>query len=115
MFAIYVMEIAQIANLEKVGTQYLVLFVWGLFGIYLINPFPIFNWNSRLYAFKLVLKSLFSPFLGVIFPVIWMTDQAISLVTPLKDFAYTICYYQNIDFTKEFSVDQNKCSSSTRV
>ena len=83
------------------GYQYLVIFVWGLFFLFLVNPIPILYWRSRLYAFKLALISMFSPFLGVTFPVIWMTDQVISLVTPLKDFGYTLCYYQNIDFKEE--------------
>lgn len=49
------------------------------------------------------------------FEVVWMTDQLVSLVTPFKDFAYTICYYQNIDFSSSFSVEDNYCSASTRI
>ena len=98
MFTIYVLEIAHIVTLERIGFQYMVTFVWGLFFLFLLNPIPIFYWKSRLYAFKLALISIVSPFRGVTFPVIWMTDQVISLVTPLKDFGYTVCYYQHINF-----------------
>ena len=98
LFSIYVLKISEVANFDIIDTHYLVAFVWGLFFLYLVNPLPIFNWRSRLYSFKLAFISIFSPFLGVTFPVIWMTDQVISLVTPLKDFGYTVCYYQHIDF-----------------
>jgi hypothetical protein len=40
-----------------------------------------------------------------------MTDQLVSLVTPLKDFAYTICYYKDIDF----STSENPCNSTDRA
>ncbi len=37
-----------------------------------------------------------------------MTDQLVSMVTPVKDFAYTICYYKDIDFSKT----DNPCKDS---
>lgn len=94
--------------------HYLVLFVWGIFILYLINPFPIFSFHSRLYGLKIAIKSILAPFLGVTFPVIWMTDQLISLITPFRDFAYTICYYINL--TDEGSVNSrsNTCNSAKR-
>lgn len=90
------------------------LFVWGIFILYLINPFPIFSFRSRLYGLKIAIKSILAPFLGVTFPVIWMTDQLISLITPFRDFAYTICYYINL--TDEGSVNSrsNTCNSAKR-
>jgi hypothetical protein len=92
MFAIYTLAIT---GLIKIIFQpyFLVLFVWGFFILFFINPLPILSYKSRLYALKLALKSVLAPFLGVSFPVIWMTDQLVSLITPLKDLAYTICYY----------------------
>ena len=35
----------------------------------------------------MALTSALSPFFGVTFPVIWMTDQLVSLTNPFKDFA----------------------------
>jgi len=96
MFAIYTLQIAEIITLNYVSPHYLVLFVWGLFILYLINPLPIFSFRSRLYALKIAVKSILAPFWGVTFPVIWMTDQLVTLITPFKDMAYTICYYMNI-------------------
>lgn len=40
-----------------------------------------------------------------------MTDQAVSMATPLKDFSYTVCYYTEIDF----ATDQNPCNDVNRV
>lgn len=37
-----------------------------------------------------------------------MTDQLVSMVTPVKDFAYTICYYKDVDFSKT----DNPCKDS---
>jgi hypothetical protein len=63
---------------------------------------------------KVAIKSLFAPFLGVTFPVIWMTDQLVSLITPFKDFAYTICYF--IGLTSNTTDGSAKsCNSNGRI
>jgi hypothetical protein len=99
MFAIYTLAIT--GMIELIFEPYfLVLFVWGVFIIYFINPCPILSYKTRLYSLKLALKSIFAIFLGVPFPVIWMTDQLVSLTTPLKDLAYTICYYNYLVLDK---------------
>lgn len=79
--------------------------------MYLIVPLPIFNYQGRLYALNLILKSLVSPITGVVFPIIWMTDQWISLSTPSRDLAYTVCYYQSLDFS---DLTNNPCKNSSR-
>ena len=111
---IYTLQIANIINLGPFPDYYLVLFVWGLFLLYLINPFPVFSFRSRLYALKLTIKSILAPLIGVSFPVIWMTDQLISLITPFKDLAYTICYYQ---YLRKDSIESSYkiCNSNTKV
>lgn len=48
--------------------------------------------------FKLIFKTFISPFSGVNFEIGWITDQFVSLITPLKDLAYTICYYWHLDY-----------------
>lgn len=40
-----------------------------------------------------------------------MTDQAVSMATPLKDFSYTICYYTEINFDS----NDNPCNDANRV
>jgi hypothetical protein len=39
-----------------------------------------------------------------------MTDQWISLATPLRDTAYTVCYYSQLDFD---NISYNPCKSSS--
>jgi hypothetical protein len=64
--------------------------------------------------FKLIFTSLIAPFYIVDFPIIWMTDQFVSLITPFRDLAYTICYYAVIDFSADPSKPgyYNPCSSN---
>lgn len=63
---------------------------------------------------KLILKSLASPLLGVEFVITWMTDQWISMATPLRDLAYTVCYYTRLDFNV-VAVNPCKANSSFEV
>ena len=63
----------------------------------------------------MALISAISPFIGVTFPVIWLTDQLVSLVTPVKDFAYTICYYSELNLNGQVDPNDNPCSDATRV
>ncbi len=73
-------------------------------------PLPIFNHKGRIYALKLIGKSLISPLIGVDFTIIWMTDQWQSLTTPLRDLSYTICYFTRLDFDKPTI---NPCKDAT--
>jgi len=41
---------------------------------------------------------ILSPFVQMGFVLSFATDQAVSFVTSIKDFAYTICFYGS-DFT----------------
>ena len=45
--------------------------------------------------------------IGVDFTIIWMTDQWQSLTTPLRDMAYSFCYYGRLDFD---DVKTNPCT-----
>lgn len=114
MFAIYTLQITSLIQLHQISPHYLVLFVWGLLILYLINPIPIFNFRSRLYSLKVAIKSIIAPLFGVTFPVIWMTDQLISLITPFRDFAYTICYYLNYSDEGSIASGSSACNSSKR-
>lgn len=61
-----------------------------------------------------MLRSLASPIIGVDFTITWMTDQWISMATPLRDLAYTACYYTRLDF-RNIKVNPCKDSSSFEV
>lgn len=87
------------SDLGGLPIQYICLICWVIFIFSLIVPLPILNYKGRIYGIKLMVNAVLSPLFGVTFPIIWMTDQLVSLITPLKDFAYTICYYTQIDFT----------------
>jgi hypothetical protein len=52
--------------------------------------------------------------MGVPFPVAWATDQLVSLLTPIGDIAYTICYYFKIDFSDKL-VKTNNCKSPQNI
>jgi hypothetical protein len=90
--------LAGIYKIDSFGEQYFALISWGSFLLFLFVPLPIFNHKGRIYAFKLLLESILSPFRGVTFPIVWMSDQAVSMAVPLKDFSYTICYYTEMNF-----------------
>ena len=88
------MCISEVFHLEEImRPQYLILIVYISIFAYLFAPCPIFNPIGRKYVGKLFIRSLTSPFTGVDFTIVWMTDQWQSLITPLRDTAYTICYY----------------------
>lgn len=111
----YTLAITNLTVLRVIQAEYLVLFVWGLFILYLVNPLPILSHKSRLYSLKLAIKSILAPIIGVTFPVIWMTDQLISLITPFKDFAYTICYYLHLFKAENADLSHNSCSEAGRI
>lgn len=93
------------------------LAVWAVFLIYLFVPLPIFNHKGRIYAAKVLFWSLGAPILGVTYPVIWGTDQLVSLANPASDFVYTICYYSNLNSIKFIEPPEsryNPCVDQTR-
>jgi hypothetical protein len=92
-FFLYIIKFTNIFTFGGFNEAYFALLNWGIFILLIFLPFPIFNLKGRIFAFKLIFKSMLSPLLGVTFPIIWLTNQVVSLITPLKDFAYTICFY----------------------
>ena len=110
VFFAYVIKISYVldkdkTDLDKVNesdtgfaTQYYVLIVYSCFFLYLLVPLPIFNHKGRIFALKLIGESLVSPIFGVTFSRAWIANQFLSLSTPLRDLAYTICYYTRLDF-----------------
>lgn len=79
--------------LNKNLEVYLPPFVWFIFFFYLFFPSKTaFNYKGRLYFFEMCRDILISPFIHLEFLIPWATDQMLSLVIPLKDMAYTVCY-----------------------
>lgn len=73
--------------------QYFPLFVWVPFILIMLNPISLFFYRARGYTFRLALKVLFSLFIPITFPIIWATDQLVSLFVIFDDLTYTVCYY----------------------
>jgi hypothetical protein len=99
MFLLYLLSLTSLIH-TFLPLYYFPLLPYVLLGGYLFIPLPIFNYRGRLYMLKLVLKCFLAVFRGVDFPIIWMTDQWISMITPLRDLSYTVCFYTKIDFSK---------------
>ena len=98
-FLIYLLQIAKIINrIESFRPEYIVSIMWVSLFTYMFMPLPIFNHEGRLYAAKLMIKTIISPIVGVEFGIVWMTDQWLSLITPFRDLRYTICYYTELKF-----------------
>ena len=60
----------------------------------------MFNPKGRTYFYTLLKNILLSPFVKMSFLLSFASDQAVSFVTPIKDFAYTVCFYGS-NFTVE--------------
>lgn len=112
LFLLYIIQRVYNTDFFPGGRVYLGGIVWIMFVVYVIFPFKLFNWKGRLYMWKVIVQCIIAPFTGVTFPIVWTTDQFISLVNPLKDFAYTICYYTQLDLQ---STSNSRCSSAIEV
>ena len=70
------------------------LVCWGSLLIYMFCPIKsIFNYEGRTYMFKLIAESLGSFFMKPDFKHTWTIGQLTSLVGPMRDMEYTLCYY----------------------
>ncbi len=53
----------------------------------------MFNSKGRMYFYSLLKSILLSPFVKMGFVLSFATDQSVSFITSIKDFAYSICFY----------------------
>ena len=98
--------------LNKKVQKYMPPFVWITLFLYMIFPSKKkCNGKGRAYLYKLLKDTILSPFLSIAFLVPWVTDQMLSLVIPLKDLSYTICYSVNV--LKNYEI-KNSCKVDTR-
>lgn len=58
----------------------------------------MFNPRGRKYFYLLVKNIALSPIVKMSFLLSFASDQLVSFVVPIKDFAYTLCFYTS-DFT----------------
>ena len=73
--------------------HFLPLFVWVPFLVLFLTPFKLFYYQQRGFVFRLLLKIIASVVIPITFPIIWGTDQLVSLFVVFQDFTYTVCYY----------------------
>jgi hypothetical protein len=107
-FGMYIFVQAGMIKHFWIHEYYIPLISWVFFAFWLLCP--LHNWvkySGRTYLFKLIAESLVSPFSKVEFSHIFVIDQFISLVVPLTDLEYTICYYSkdalhSIDCTNKY-------------
>ncbi|KAL6104727.1 xpr1 [Pungitius sinensis] len=77
------------------------LALYGLFFLFLINPFKTCYYKSRFWLLKLLFRVVTAPFHHVGFADFWLADQLNSLGVVLMDLEYMICFYSfELDWTK---------------
>lgn len=82
----------------KIPVHVLPLICWGSFIFYMFCPVKkIFNYKGRTYLFKLFTESIGSFFMKPDFRHVWLIDQMTSLIGPMRDMEYTLCYYAYYD------------------
>lgn len=84
--------------------EYTPFVIWTIFFLYIFFPNrEVFNPRGRKYFYMLLKKIALGPFVKMSFLLSYAADQMVSFVVPIKDFAYTLCFY-----TSDFSVDEVK-------
>jgi hypothetical protein len=112
VFLIYLLCISKVFILNGLfRSHHLILLVYAPVLVYMFCPFPIFNYVGRMYTLRIFTRALASPCMGVDFTIVWMTDQWQSLITPLRDISYTVCYYVRMDFSQLDG--DNPCSEAS--
>uniref|UniRef100_A0A674NRA5 Xenotropic and polytropic retrovirus receptor 1b n=1 Tax=Takifugu rubripes TaxID=31033 RepID=A0A674NRA5_TAKRU len=77
------------------------LALYGLFLLFLINPFKTCYYKSRFWLLKLLFRVVTAPFHRVGFADFWLADQLNSLGVVLMDLEYMICFYSfELDWKK---------------
>uniref|UniRef100_A0A8C4D855 Xenotropic and polytropic retrovirus receptor 1 n=1 Tax=Dicentrarchus labrax TaxID=13489 RepID=A0A8C4D855_DICLA len=88
------------------------LALYGLFFLFLINPFKTCYYKSRFWLLKLLFRVVTAPFHRVGFADFWLADQLNSLVVVLMDLEYMICFYSfELDWKKHDGLISNVCNS----
>uniref|UniRef100_A0A8C5GHJ3 Xenotropic and polytropic retrovirus receptor 1 homolog n=1 Tax=Gouania willdenowi TaxID=441366 RepID=A0A8C5GHJ3_GOUWI len=103
------------SNSIRVPMQANPLALYGLFLLFLINPFKTCYYKSRFWLLKLLFRVVTAPFHRVGFADFWLADQLNSLVVVLMDLEYLICFYSfELDWKKHdglISKGQDVCNS----
>ena len=83
--------------------------IWSILFIYFFWPFKNFNYCGRIYTMRLFGESIASILIPIEFKHIWFMDQLTSLIGPMRDMEYTICYYSY--YVNPFQTRELICSN----
>lgn len=97
---------------DKQVSIYLAPVVWGAFFGYLFFPSKqYFNYEGRVYLLKLLKKLAVVPFTKTISTATKLAiDQLLSFTIIIKDFMYTMCYFDNVI---EVGTVKNECTGES--
>ncbi|CAG5071454.1 Protein of unknown function, partial [Cotesia congregata] len=81
---------------------------------FILNPLKIFRHEARFWLLRITWRMIIAPFAFVNFADFWLADQLNSLVTPLLDFHFLICFYlTNGDWLQAH--DTTQCMSGSLI
>jgi len=103
-----------LAAINYIPLEILPLICWLTLIFYLAFPFKnAFNYQGRVYMFRIFIESMLSIFNKIEFKHVWFTDQITSFIGPIRDAEYTLCYY--VYFNSSFEEKKILCSSTRNV
>lgn len=98
---------------QNVDIGMLPLICWAILLAYFFCPLKIFNYSGRVYTMRLFVESVASIFIPTEFRHIWFMDQLTSLIGPMRDIEYTMCYYSY--YVDPLQVRQAFCSNNRGI
>lgn len=82
----------------------------------------ILLWGCKIFVRRYLLKAFgrafLTPWVPTTFLMVWVADQLISMVLPMRDLEYTICYYYNYFWNPsgvEFCTSKQRFSTAVIV
>ena len=88
-------------------------FMWLIMILYFFWPFKIFNYYGRIYTMRLFGECIASILIPIEFKHIWFMDQLTSLIGPMRDLEYTLCYYSY--YVNPFQTRELFCSNARTI
>ena len=87
--------------------------IWFILLVYFFWPFKNFNYYGRIYTMRLFGECIASILIPIEFKHIWFMDQLTSLIGPLRDVEYTLCYYSY--YVNPFQTRELFCSNARTI
>ena len=87
--------------------------IWFILIAYFFWPFKNFNYDGRIYTMRLFGECIASILIPIEFKHIWFMDQLTSLIGPMRDIEYTLCYYSY--YVNPFQTRELFCSNARTI